>query len=419
VPVVVRDRFDRFIKSLYRSSPHGEEGAAALPTTLAETVRALDPRALQMLARSTLATAPFLLTLEEAQLPGTSLRYALVHDEIGPAGFVLLTIVQLDLTGVTGAAAARPDARRVRALSAAGRVLRRAGGERGASARILVGGHPLFWGNHFFEFRDPEPTPSLLATMVRAGYRIRKLEGIKVSLLKDFPTEDLPRLAPLERYGYVRFETQPNMVLKIDPRWKTFGDYLGALSTRYRKTVRERRAAFEQGGLTLERARPTPIAAELAELYSNVWHRAPTRLVRLTPSFFRAVEDHLRDAFRLWVVKKGHRTIAFVCAIHDRLPHKGRNRLLGLFLGIDYSHNEEYRLYWNLLYRLVEEAIAEGFEALELGRTALQAKAELGAEPEPLHCFIRHRNPSANALMRVLFEQVVKPARAPERHALR
>ncbi|MGH9362664.1 MAG: GNAT family N-acetyltransferase, partial [Thermoanaerobaculia bacterium] len=211
----------------------------------------------------------------------------------------------------------------------------------------------------------------------------------------------------------------PNMVLRIDPRWKSFGGYLSALSGRYRKLVRDRRQAFEAAGLTLERARPTPIAAELAELYANVWQRAPTRMAQLTPAFFRAVEDHLRDSFRLWVVRRQNRLIAFVCALHDRLSAKGRNALLGLFLGLDYGENEEHRLYWNLLYRLVEEAIAEGFDTLDLGRTALQAKAELGAQPQPLHCFIRHRNPSANALMRVLFEQVVEPARAPERHALR
>jgi hypothetical protein len=418
---VARDRFQRFMRHLHGKMPVGEEGAAALPCTIAETVRALDPKALQHLARSTLSTAPFLTALEESQLPDTSLRYVLVHDEIGPAGFLLMTLLQLDLSGVVGGAVDRTDSRRGRVLETAGRLLKRASREgHPARARIMVGGHPLFWGNHFLSVRDPEPSPSLLATLVRAGYRIRKLEGIKVSLLKDFPTEDLPLLTPpLKRYGYVRFETQPNMVLRIDPRWKTFGGYLQALSGKYRKTVKERRRVFESSGLTLERARPTSHAPELAELYANIWHRAATRLVKVTPSFFRAVEDHLRDAFRLWVVKKNQHLIGFITAIHDRLPQRGRNRLLGLFLGLDYSQSEEHRLYWNLLYTLVEEAINEGFDTLDLGRTALQAKAELGAQPEPLHCFIRHRNPPANALMRVLFEQVIEPAQAPERHALR
>src|SRR5262249_50305173 len=157
-----------------------------------------------------------------------------------------------------------------------------------------------------------------------AGYRIRKLEGIKVSVLKDFPSEDLPLLTPpLKRYGYVRFETQPNMVLPIDPRWRTFGGYLAALSGRYRRAVRDRRRAFESAGLPLGLPPPTPPAPELAEPYANVWNRSSTRLVKLTPSFFRAVEDHLRDAFRLWIVRKDHRIVAFVSAIHDRLLHKG------------------------------------------------------------------------------------------------
>ena len=118
-------------------------------------------------------------------------------------------------------------------------------------------------------------------------------------------------------------------------------------------------------------------------------------------------------------MKKDRRIIAFVCAIEDRMPKSGRNRLVGLFVGLDYSENQEHRVYWNLLYKLVEEAISGGFEILDLGRTALQAKAELGAQPEHLHCFIRHRNPTANALMRVVFEQLIQPATAPRRHALK
>ncbi len=413
--VVVRDRFDRFVRSLFNSAPDGEAGSAALPTTLAETVRSIDPRCLQSIARSTLATQPFLLALEEAQLPETSLRYVLVHDEIGPAAFVLFTVVQLDLEGLASGASEKRNSSRVRLLRRAGKTLQSAGG----IERMVIGGHPLFWGSDFFAFRDPQPSPSLLATLVRAGYRLRKLEEIKVSLLKDFTAGEIPLFGPLIRYGYVPFETQPNMVLNVQPGWRNFGAYLTALSPRYRKAVRERRHAFESGGFTLERTRPTPIAAELAELYANVSARAVTRWVKLTPSFFRSVEDHMRDAFRLWVVRKDQRIVAFVCALHDRLPHKGRNRLIGLFLGLDYSLNDEFKLYWNLLYKLVEEAIDEGFETLDLGRTALQAKAELGAQPEPLHCFIRHRNPSANALVRLLFDQLVEPARAPERHALR
>ncbi len=416
----MHDRFEKFVRRLYGSTAAADEGAAALPTTIAETIRALDPRALQSVARSTLATAPFLHALEEAQIPNTWLRYVLVHDEIGPAGFLLLTIVRLDLTRVIKGAVAGADSKRRRAIGAAGTLLTPSGkkGE-AAIARIIMGGHPLFYGNHFFDFRDLEPTPSLLATIVRAAYRIRIQEGISVSLLKDFTVEDIARLSPLERYGYVRFETQPCMILQIDPRWKTFGGYMASLSGKHRKQIRDNRRIFESKKLSIERARPTPIAAELAELYANVWNRPPARIATLTPSFFRAVEDHLRDAFRLWVVRKDHRIIAFICAINDRVSSKGQNRLLGVFVGLDYRLNEEYRLYPNLLYRLIEEAIVENFDLLDLGRTSSQVKADLGAQPEKLHCFLRHRHPSKNALMRALFEQIVRPARSPDRLALR
>ena len=403
-----QDRFERFVHRLYGSSPPGEEGAAALPITIAETVRALDPRALGTVARSTLATAPFLQAIEESQIPRTSLRYLLVHDEIGPAGFLLLTVTELDVSRILHLArGAGTDGRR--ALGAA-RLLEPDGRRSELpSTRIIIGGHPLFRGDHFLEFRDPEPTPSHLATLVQAAYRARKQEGIAVSLLKDLSPRSLPRLAPLESYGYVRFETQANMVLEVDPKWKSFGGYLSALPGPARKAARERRRRFESRGLLVERARPTPIAAELAELYANVWHRETARLAMLPPSFFRSVEDHLRDAFRLWVVRRDGRIVAFLCAVRDRLPAKGRNRLLSLFTGLDYRLDDELDLHANLLYRLVEEAIEDGFDLVDLGRTSTALKADLGAAPVPFHCYVRHQNPSKSPLLRALFEGMILP----------
>ena len=407
-----RDRFDRFFNQLFGKPASGEEGSAALPTTIAETVRALDPRALGTLAHSTLATAPFLLAIEESQIPGTSLRYVLVHDEIGPAGFLLLTIVQLDLTGMLHRAGAGAGRAKKRAAAKGPPPARKSDP---VLARIIVGGHPLFAGNHFFVFRDPEPTPSLLATMVSAAYRIRAREGIDVSLLKEYPEEDLSRMAPLERYGYLRFEAQPATFLRIDPRWKTFASFAASLPAAARRALSDRRRAFHSGGLSLERTRPTPVAAELAELHAHFWHRAPNRMAMLPPSFFRAVEDHLRDRFRLWVVRKDQRIIAFICALHDRLPHKGRNRLLGLFLGLDYRLNDAYCLYGNLMDQLVEEAIGEGFDVLDLGHADPSVRADLGAGQEPLFSFLLNQNRSMNPLLRTYLEQIIDSPRPANR----
>lgn len=405
-----REGFDWFVRKLRDQAPDLEEGASALPTTIAETVRALDPRAFQTIAHSTLATAPFLLALEESQIPGTSLRYVLVHDEIGPAGFLLLTTVPLDITGLMrDAATSEADSRNAIEGGSFHPGRRRKDGP--TMAKILIGGHPLFRGNHFFDFRDPQPTPSLLATMARAAYRIRCQEDVGVSLLVDLADEDIPRLSPLEGYGYSRFESPPSMVLRIDPRWKTFNVYAASLPGPARKLIRDRRKVFEEKGLVLERARPTPIAAELAELHAHYSHRTGGRMAILTPSFFRAVEDHLRDAFRLWVARKDGRIIAFVCAIHDRIPSKGRNRLLGLSLGLNVRLNDEFRLGPNLQYRLIEEAIAEGFDSLDFGRASPQLKADLGASSARLHCYVRLRSPTKNPLLRVLFEQIIQPSR--------
>jgi hypothetical protein len=69
---------------------------------------------------------------------------------------------------------------------------------------------------------------------------------------------------------------------------------------------------------------------------------------------------------------------------------------------------------FNLLYTTVADAIAWRCQRLSLGRTALEPKAGLGAKPEPMSVWLRHRVPTLNWLMRGLLG-TVPHGEAPER----
>ena len=49
------------------------------------------------------------------------------------------------------------------------------------------------------------------------------------------------------------------------------------------------------------------------------------------------------------------------------------------YIGIDYQYNEECKLYFNILFDGLETAIENRKTSLELGRTAREVKASLGA----------------------------------------
>ena len=57
---------------------------------------------------------------------------------------------------------------------------------------------------------------------------------IDIFMMKDFMAESLPITNELISLGYYSFNIEPNMILKINPMWKNFEDYLAALKTKFR-----------------------------------------------------------------------------------------------------------------------------------------------------------------------------------------
>ena len=71
-------------------------------------------------------------------------------------------------------------------------------------------------------------------------------------------------------------------------------------------------------------------------------------------------------------------------------------------------------VYLALLHAVIGEGIALGCRRISFGRTALEPKAGLGARPERMWLWARHRNPVMNVLIRRLL-RAVPHGEAPER----
>ena len=88
---------------------------------------------------------------------------------------------------------------------------------------------------------------------------------------------------------------------------------------------------------------------------------------------------------------------------------------LGYYIGVERKSNAEFPVYFRLLSAVVEHALKMGCRRLSLGRTALEPKARLGARPEPMRVYIRHRVPMLNVLVRGLLH-TISHDEAPERN---
>lgn len=280
--------------------------------------------------------------------------------------------------------------------------------------RMLVAGNLLSWGFHGIGFLPGENPLELWPGVAEGLYRIRRAERLtgetNFVMVKDV-TPNEAGLESLHRFSYRPMETEPNMVLTIDPSWRTYDDYLAALDAKYRRNAREQVKKLSAAGCVVEPLSELEAhAPRLHELYLAVHDNAAVRLVTLQPTYLPALAQAAGDNFRCTVIRRESEILGFVTAIRDG------ETALGYYIGFDREAAATgLPIYLRLLHATIADAISWGCRGLSLGRTALEPKAALGAKPQPMSIWLRHRVPVFNWVFRGLLGGVPH-SEAPERN---
>jgi hypothetical protein len=359
--------------------------------------------------RGVLMQRAYFRELERARPANLDLRYALLCREDEPVAALAMQLVAVD-----GSSLRRDQPRaglRGLAARAVGQVTER------LVARVLVVGNVLTYGNHGIAIAPGlEREPDVWHGIGEAAYRVRRAEKHAGSadfvLVKDLTAAEMTDSRLLHDLGFRPVATEPNMVLALAPGWRGHADYLAALSSKYRKTVRTRvLEPIDAAGLVL-----APIAdvvaasARLHELYLAVHDHAKLRPVTLGPGYWAALQRGAGDRVRFAGLSRRDRLVGFIVTLRD-----DGDTAIGYHIGFDREVAAELPLYLRLLHRTIEDGIALGARRVSLGRTALEPKAMLGAKPEPLHVWVRHRQPVLNKLLRALLSRIHHDE-APERN---
>jgi hypothetical protein len=287
-------------------------------------------------------------------------------------------------------------------------------GKRGS--RVLVCGSALSCGPHGVAFAEGEEPAALWHALVEALERIRDAEDLSGAtdalLIKDVPTDLQATRELLLADGYRPIDNEPNMVLRLDPSWRTHRDYLSSMASKYRRAAEKVLDRVEAAGIRAESLEDISGCIDsLHPLYLHVQRRARLRPFILPPEFLPALATALGCGFRCVVLREGAgRPTGFVTVIRDG------STAVGYIMGYDPEVNRTVPVYFRLLHAVVEEALRMGCKRVSFGRTALDPKARLGAEPIPLSVWARHQQPSlheaiASWLPDCLFERV--PTRRP------
>jgi len=390
-----------------RARHHERHRPSGFGFALADSIDYVDPVRWDTLTAgaSLFLQRRYLGILERAGPENLAPRYALIHRGRAPVAAVAMQLVTVAGTRfMKGGGDGRRRFLR-RALTPAAQALRE---------RVLVCGNLLSWGFHAVAFARDEDPARIWPGVAEVIYRVRRAERLSgesdFALVKDLSAAERDGAEALGRFGYRPVESDPNMVLEIQPEWRSYDDYLASLHGKYRNAARKIGKDLAAAGCVVSRLADVGLEAKRAHaLYLNVVENAPVRPVTLPVAFFPTLAESLGAEFRATGVRRDNQLVGFLSVLRDG------DTAVPYYIGFERTPGVGNTIYLALLHSVIGDAIEMRCRRVSFGRTALQPKAGLGARPERLWLWARHRNPALNVLIRRLL-RAVPHGESPERN---
>ncbi len=274
--------------------------------------------------------------------------------------------------------------------------------QKGSSQWVLLLGNPFVSGEHGFVFRAGISS-DLQAEMLCLAMNKRVLDlrshgwKVNICLIKDFHAQRAELQQSLNSCGFATMEADPIMVLPLLKEWSDLGDYLQALSSKFRSKaltakMRSNQLLQQEWDTETMRARK----GEWYPLYEQVYKHAPHRWLQLSAASMIQMKEELKDQMIFTAYLLGEEMVAFSTAII------GSEEMEAHIVGFDYGRNKTHYLYSRMLYDYVELGIQKTVSRIVFGRTALEMKSALGAMPVNYSASLRHAQPLTNLAVRWL-----------------
>jgi len=259
------------------------------------------------------------------------------------------------------------------------------------------------WGPHGVAIARGQDQRRVWHGIADCLYRIRRANRLfgqcDYVIVKDLFESEQAGASALKSFSYQAMETEPNMVLTLDPQWKSIDDYMASLTKRYRAAAKKVRKPFDGDVLTVMPIDDLNDEAELIwKLYKSVASKAKVCLFELSVTTLPRIAQVLGEHFVTIGIREHGRLIGFVTVVRDG------ETAIGYYLGLDYEVNARLPIYHALLLAVIEQAITWRCKAVSFGRTALEAKSRLGCQPEKTYVWVRHRVPVINFVVQQLMK---------------
>lgn len=274
--------------------------------------------------------------------------------------------------------------------------------------KILTSGNTFVSGEHGIFIKNNQNKQQVIKQLAQSVvYFVKNTpklqEDIKAYMLKDFVKESLPITDKLHEADYYSFKVEPNMIMAIDKEWLSFTDYLASMKTKFR--VKAKKAIQLSTVLNCEEITSNNLEMylpKMTQLYNAVADKAGFNLGKFNLNAFIDLKGNLGNNYIIKAYFLNNQLVGFLSAIINQ------NQLDAHFVGIDYTRNKDYAIYQRMLYDYIAIAIEKKATLINFGRTASEIKSSVGAIPQDLTIYLRHKKNIPNKLLS-LFLSKIKP----------
>lgn len=282
--------------------------------------------------------------------------------------------------------------------------------------------HTLFLGNNmitgqngyvFSKEIDFEYISEILLECAEEITRYFKQKGVTIHLVsfKDFYNNCANELKQYRFKQIYEFNTQPNMIFNLDKNWISADAYISAFSKKYRDQYKRAHKKFE--GIIVKNLSFEQVLFyenTIYDLYHYVAKNAPFNTFFLAKNHFSILKEQCGNRFQIFGYFLNDKLVGF----HTLLLNE--ETLETYFLGYDATIQKENMLYLNMLYNMTEYGIENGYKRIIFGRTALEIKSSIGAQPINMSGFIYHNNKIINKYIGKIFKQLEPELNWQQRH---
>ncbi len=214
--------------------------------------------------------------------------------------------------------------------------------------------------------------------IAKAIEKIQPIIEFNIVALPIVQSESELNLIELNNLGYVKEFQDFTMELAISDTWHCFEDYKADLKKKYYKRCESiRKKGNELEFILLNINEINKYSAEIYALYLQVLKAQKFVTGTAKPNHFYQLKQIYGEQFLLEGIFLKGEIVGFISYFTLE------NCLDIHFIGIDYTLNDEYDIYFNQLFHAVEIGIRNKVSYINFGRTSLDAKASLGAIPKP------------------------------------